>query len=492
MDSSDDLERRLQRELKEKLRFLEHAPARPSEAMVQQRLKESGNKCFEATEIIEKAQREFVNLMTSQDEFLKARGGALHFYVKLKTLHYEHQQHRSDIVRNVENFVMAHEWYELLVAAHEADELARLGFLDELNREIFYESTQPGHPKYPEILEIHRNYERSNVSRMVRFQLIQIDALLEEERSAKEEAKSHSKLTRRLEDEVLTDLRLAMENLQLEVREEIQEVKRRMENLENAYKEHTNYILENLNDKNERILHNIEELHERFNEMSLEDTPRNRNRPLLTQQPTNNPRNARAGSNRKQPDEDPEELKHEYEKKLRQCEEELHEVDRYLNENIMRERHYGDRRMKDSEYHLMCVYCLERGRHYSDACSKYRTVEERTDVLIDEDRCRACLQQHEGEKCKKKVKCFYCNYGKPESQHEYSDHHASICPKPEQFTNAQQHRIRIKEEYDHYRQLLTELETRRCLPSSSSTTGRETVRGGRQFDSMAPGPSRNI
>ncbi|VDP32873.1 unnamed protein product [Heligmosomoides polygyrus] len=97
---------------------------------------------------------------------------------------------------------------------------------------------------------------------MVRFQLIQIDALLEEERAAKKEAKFHSKLMRRLEDEVLANLRLAIETLQLEVRDEIQEVKHRLESMESAYKKHTNYILENLNNKNERILHNIEELHD--------------------------------------------------------------------------------------------------------------------------------------------------------------------------------------------------------------------------------------
>ncbi|VDP11137.1 unnamed protein product [Heligmosomoides polygyrus] len=217
---------------------------------------------------------------------------------------------------------------------------------------------------------------------------------------------------RRLEDGVLTDLLLAMENLQLEVRDEIQEVQPRLENLENCYKK--DYILENLNDKNDRILHNIEELHERFKEMSLEDTPRNRKRHHTTEKPTNDPKNAR-------------------------CEEELHEVDRYLSENIVRERHYDDRQMKDSEHHLMCAYCLETGTHYSDACPKYRMVEERTDILIDEERCRAYLQQQEGEKCKKKVKCSYCNYGKPESQHEYFDHHASTCPGHEKFTNAQQH-----------------------------------------------------
>ncbi|VDP19483.1 unnamed protein product [Heligmosomoides polygyrus] len=71
-----------------------------------------------------------------------------------------------------------------------------------------------------------------------------------------------------LEEEVLKDPRFVVENLQREAGDEIQEVKCRIENLENVYKRHTNYILENLNEKNERILHNIEELHERFIEDS--------------------------------------------------------------------------------------------------------------------------------------------------------------------------------------------------------------------------------
>ncbi|VDP07464.1 unnamed protein product [Heligmosomoides polygyrus] len=59
--------------------------------------------------------------------------------------------------------------------------------------------------------------------------------------------------------------------------------------------------------------------------MSLEGTPRNSNRHHMAQQSTNDPKNAREGFKRKQPEKDPEELKRENEKRLRQCEEQ-HEI----------------------------------------------------------------------------------------------------------------------------------------------------------------------
>ncbi|KAK5964181.1 hypothetical protein GCK32_020221, partial [Trichostrongylus colubriformis] len=121
-----EAEKRLQQELRKKIEIVQTAPGRPSEKLIQGKLKHYGDKCYDINDILNDYQNEFISLMADRDTILKRRGGALHFYLKLKLLYKGHAQYRKECTSDLDNFVLAHEWYEILVAADEVEELARL------------------------------------------------------------------------------------------------------------------------------------------------------------------------------------------------------------------------------------------------------------------------------------------------------------------------------------------------------------------------------
>ncbi|VDO61480.1 unnamed protein product [Haemonchus placei] len=139
------------------------------------------------------------------------------------------------------------------------------------------------------------------------------------------------------------------------------------------------------------------------------------------------------------------------EQKLRRSEKELKDLDRFLSNNIVRERHSGDRILKNSEATLPSIFCRAIGRHYSDACPAVRTVDERLRSIKSTDRCLICIEIHPERPCVKKISCFYCNQLRP---HEKTDHHASICRRPEEFVEAQRKRWETMAEVDKYRRML--------------------------------------
>ncbi len=66
-----------------------------------------------------------------------------------------------------------------------------------------------------------------------------------------------------------------------------------------------------------------------------------------------------------------------------------------------------------------CRYCQQK--HWSDECTKYRTISERRQQL--KDSCFKCLKiGHEASECKRGGRtCTYCG--------EMNKHHRSLCPK---------------------------------------------------------------
>ncbi|KAK5976260.1 hypothetical protein GCK32_010722 [Trichostrongylus colubriformis] len=177
-----EAEKRLQKELRKKIEIVQTAPGRPSEKLIQGKLKYYGDKCYDINDILNDYQNEFINLMADRDTILKRRGGALHFYLKLKLLYKEHEQYRKECTSDLDNFVLAHEWYEILVAADEVEELARLDFLRTLKEEVQLVRTSPGDPGYPNMAEVRRSFDKPDVVPFMKRKLIHVDALLEEEK----------------------------------------------------------------------------------------------------------------------------------------------------------------------------------------------------------------------------------------------------------------------------------------------------------------------
>ncbi|VDO38902.1 unnamed protein product [Haemonchus placei] len=88
--------------------------------------------------------------------------------MKLKQLHKGHEHHKDTIYLN--NFLLAHEWYEVLVAANEMEELTRLEPLQELRNEVNLARTAPRKPRHPEMTETRRGYERNDVVELMKRQ----------------------------------------------------------------------------------------------------------------------------------------------------------------------------------------------------------------------------------------------------------------------------------------------------------------------------------
>ena len=71
---------------------------------------------------------------------------------------------------------------------------------------------------------------------------------------------------------------------------------------------------------------------------------------------------------------------------------------------------------------VSCAFC--RGDHFSDVCTKFKTVEDRKKAAGS--RCFRCLRRgHSASDCRATKKCFYCGR---------DTHHSSFCPK--QFSNS--------------------------------------------------------
>ncbi|VDL70799.1 unnamed protein product [Nippostrongylus brasiliensis] len=504
MDPRDEWEQCIERELRRKLEIVEETPVRPTEKLIQQKLKHFGNKCHDAWDVIETSQREFTNMMHSYDEFLKERGGVLHFYVKLKTLFCEHKQRRQEIVRNTENFVMAHEWYEILVAAHEAEELSRLEFLRELNEEVYYESTRPDQPGYPNVEEVHRDFSRETVSRIARRQLSHLDSLLDEEWATKENVKERLQLSQEQENKTLSDLKTSVEELNEDISNQMRKMKKtianvvstmetllveidsvndalrnlkaetenfkkdtkeKIDDLNNEQQKTTSRILESINEKHVALLKRVEEGNERTQEERAQD------RNEAEQTSTESHEKELTSSQRSHEDTATVETIRHYQRRLKHNKEQLHEIEEFLRENPVRERHFGERRMRSRESDMRCVYCGSRGSHYSDACYVHRSVDERVDLLKEENRCLRCLEQHEGDRCRKVPRCFYCNFNKSEGEGHVTDHHGSICRRPEEFARAVKRRKMISDEIEHCYRRLDELgtgEANHAAPSGAS------------------------
>uniref|UniRef100_A0A8D9B6L7 CCHC-type domain-containing protein n=1 Tax=Cacopsylla melanoneura TaxID=428564 RepID=A0A8D9B6L7_9HEMI len=68
---------------------------------------------------------------------------------------------------------------------------------------------------------------------------------------------------------------------------------------------------------------------------------------------------------------------------------------------------------------ISCVFC--EGKHYSDSCQKYASLDERKQSV--NGRCYICLSQsHLFRNCPKQNKyCYYCK--------AVGKHHRSLCPR---------------------------------------------------------------
>ncbi|VDO49258.1 unnamed protein product [Haemonchus placei] len=96
------------------------------------------------------------------------------------------------------------------------EEPSRLDFLQELKNEVHHTRTAPGEPGYPEMAKTRRSYDRNDVVGFAKRHMRYYRSPLDGEKTALEEAKHHSQLVARLEEETMLELRSGLADLQSE------------------------------------------------------------------------------------------------------------------------------------------------------------------------------------------------------------------------------------------------------------------------------------
>ncbi|KAK6018375.1 hypothetical protein OSTOST_16045 [Ostertagia ostertagi] len=489
MSTSANLENRLRKELRRKIAIVESSQARPTEELVQQRIRYYGTKCHEARMTLQQARYEYAAIMTDKQELLNRRGGAFHYLVKLKQLSATHRHQREEIVSATELFVLGHEWYEILVTAGEVDELARLEFIRKLGEEEHIEASEPGDRSYPEPVRTNWSFDRKDVADMIKYQLIKFDTLLEEEKEACERAEAETRCKATLEDEALRQMRESCQDLQDEVRRQNEDSVEFMETMKSCYDsikkqnrksaESSKAMMEELRKVTEsqkeitaqitRCMEECQQLKAQFQENLKE--MRRWNEEKIVEQDQASSSHTRAGDKRRFQGFDISLAeKPKFETMLEESRLELEEIDDFLSRNIVKERRFGDRVLKKNEGDLTCIFCKTIGRHYSDACPEVRRVAKRIEMINVEKRCRLCIGYHYQKDCTKHVPCFYCK----DSLDDF-EHHCSVCRKPEEFQNRLKRRREVKVIIDICERALESIEFRnppdaRTPPRRGGTT----------------------
>ncbi|VDO79000.1 unnamed protein product [Heligmosomoides polygyrus] len=160
----EHLEERLRHELQAKLTFVERTSARPTEEQVQRELEHYGNECHDTMKKVDMAQDHFIKTMTNKEDTLKERAGGYRLYLDITLLIAGHEKLKAKIITK-DNIL------------HEgAEEVRRLDY-------------------------------RNNVNERIESLLVRsAEALLEEEKAAKEEAAQYTRWSNLQHDKTIVEI----------------------------------------------------------------------------------------------------------------------------------------------------------------------------------------------------------------------------------------------------------------------------------------------
>ncbi|VDK64816.1 unnamed protein product, partial [Cylicostephanus goldi] len=162
-----EIERRLREEIERKVTIVQQSPARPTVAQVQQRIKEFGDKCYEFEDLLTQAKLDYIELKGNRWEMTYTVKESINYMLKLKDMRAKHLDEMRELSHWMDQFYLAHEWYEILVAIGDSQEIDRLMYLDALAQHVTMRPTRPTDRGYPQPEEVSHSYLKNDVGRIV-------------------------------------------------------------------------------------------------------------------------------------------------------------------------------------------------------------------------------------------------------------------------------------------------------------------------------------
>ncbi|VDN23393.1 unnamed protein product [Cylicostephanus goldi] len=108
--------RRLREEIERKVTIVQQSPARSTVAQVRQTIKEFGDKCYEFEELLTQEKLDYIELKGNPWEMTYTVKESINYMLKLKDMRAKHLDEMRELSHWMDQFYLAHEWYEILVA----------------------------------------------------------------------------------------------------------------------------------------------------------------------------------------------------------------------------------------------------------------------------------------------------------------------------------------------------------------------------------------
>ncbi|VDK57128.1 unnamed protein product [Cylicostephanus goldi] len=176
-----ELERRVKAELEWKSFIVEESPSKFTEAQIRQKLKYCGDKCNEFEERLEQAKLDVIALKGKRWETSYTVKESLQYMLEFQELRARHTEEKGELISWADQLLLAHEWYEILVAGDEAQEIDRLMFLSDLEETVIQVPTRPTEPGYPQPKQVKRFYKKETIGPILHNIRLGYDVLLNEE-----------------------------------------------------------------------------------------------------------------------------------------------------------------------------------------------------------------------------------------------------------------------------------------------------------------------
>ncbi|VDK54064.1 unnamed protein product [Cylicostephanus goldi] len=142
---------------------------------------------------------------------------SLRYILESKELRARHIEEKRELYSWSDQLLVAHEWYEILIGADEAEEIDRVMFLNELEETVVQVPTRPGELGYPEPKQVLGKYKQDTIGSILDRFRIGYNALLHDEAKETYEVEQEIKRGNESECRLLQEMYGALTGLETEL-----------------------------------------------------------------------------------------------------------------------------------------------------------------------------------------------------------------------------------------------------------------------------------